>query len=175
MFRLDGICLRELSEHQFQDPASPTFASNAEEVRHTKNTKRFAIQPISEMVQEERHDQTYPNIHEPKPELVPSGLKTRIRLKYYHADLKITQDVPDDANTRSAEYRIKIRAHYDSLQDQFPSLSCADYARANKPRLNERTFQKWCLESSRASDKTEVIKRLKNEGADIADPVIKIL
>ena len=71
---------------------------------------------------------SYPSIAEPTPELVPSGAKKAIKLKFNRADLKITRDVvPDDADTRSAEYRTKIRAHYDALKDQFTNLTFADY------------------------------------------------
>ena len=83
-----------------------------------KNSKRFAIQPFLKIVQKKKvTPNKYPKILEPKPELVSSGVKKRIKLKDDHADLKIMQDVvPDDGDTRSPEYRMKLRSHYDALK-----------------------------------------------------------
>ena len=71
---------------------------------------------------------SYPSVDEPTPELVPSEAKKAMKLKFNRTDLKISHDVvPHDADTRSAEYRTNILAHYDALKDQFISLACADY------------------------------------------------
>ena len=81
-------------------------------------------------------------------------------MKFEREDLEITNAaVPEDADRNSPEYRSKIRAHYDSLKEKFPQLTCADYARANPSRLTARNFQKWCTSSKRSDDKAKIKKK----------------
>ena len=108
----------------------------------------------------------YPPVIEPKPEIIShvqaSEKKRVVLLKFTKEDLQITGEiVPADADRRSAEYRTKIRQHYDSLKEQFPTLTCADYARANEPRLHERTFQGWCTKEYRTEDRNKIKARIK--------------
>ena len=82
--------------------------------------------------------------------------------KFIESDLKITNSVvAEDANRKSAEYRETIRRHFDELELQFPSLTCAAYARANRPRLTERTFHRWCSATWREEDRKKI--KLKTE------------
>ena len=77
--------------------------------------------------------------------------------KFNESDLKITASVvAEDADRKSAEYREKIRNHFDQLKLKFPSLTCADYARANRSRFKERTFQKWCSTTRREEDRKKI-------------------
>ena len=82
--------------------------------------------------------------------------------KFIESDVKITDSVvAEDANRKSAEYRETIRRHFDELEFQFPSLTCAAYARANRPRLTERTFHSWCSATWREEDRKKI--KLKTE------------
>ena len=82
--------------------------------------------------------------------------------KFIESDVKITDSVvAEDANRKSAEYRETIRRHFDELEFQFPSLTCAAYARANRPRLTERTFHRWCSATWREEDRKKI--KLKTE------------
>ena len=69
--------------------------------------------------------------------------------------------VAEDANLKSAEYRETIRRYFDELELQFPSLTCAAYARANRPRLTERAFQRWCSATWGEEDRKKI--KLKTE------------
>ena len=67
----------------------------------------------------------------------------------------------EDADRKSAEYRETIRSYFDELKLQTTSLTCAAYARANRSRLTERAFQRWCSATWREDDRKKI--KLKTE------------
>ena len=82
--------------------------------------------------------------------------------KFIESDVKITDSVvAEDANRKSAEYRETIRSYFDELKLQTTSLTCAAYARANRSRLTERAFQRWCSATWREDDRKKI--KLKTE------------
>ena len=83
------------------------------------------------------------------------------KCKFIESDLKITDSVvAEDADRKSAEYRETIRSYFDELKLQFPFLTCADYARANRPRLTERAFQRWYSATWREEDRKKISSKL---------------
>ena len=128
-------------------------------------TQYIAFKSVSALFQKEVHPKSYPLIEEPNEESILPIAKKRKRChksKFNESDLKITDSVvAQDADRKSAEYREKIRNHFDKLKLKFPSLTCADYARANRSRFKERTFQKWCSTTRRAEDRKKI--KLKTE------------
>ena len=67
----------------------------------------------------------------------------------------------EDADRKSAEYRETIRSYFDELKLQTTSLTCAAYARANRSRLTEKAFQRWCSATWREDDRKKI--KLKTE------------
>ena len=102
----------------------------------------------------------FPSIDEAPEKIVrPRKVKAELKVKFEREVSEIINAVvPADADRNSQEYRSKIRAHYDSLKERFPQLTCTDYARANTSRLTARNFQKWCTSSKRADDKAKIKK-----------------
>ena len=133
-----------------------TFKSQAALKSHQTQTKCNECQrrnispsnPFLKFFKKKSTPKSYPLIEEPNAESILPIAKKRERFhkrKFIESDLKITDSVvAEDANLKSAEYRETIRRHFDELELQFPSLTCAAYARANRPRLTERAFQRWC-------------------------------
>ena len=121
--------------------------------------------PFLKFFKKKSTPKSYPLIEEPNAESILPIAKKRERFhkrKFIESDLKITDSVvAEDANLKSAEYRETIRRHFDELELQFPSLTCAVYARANRPRLTERAFQRWCSATWREDDRKKI--KLKTE------------
>ena len=121
--------------------------------------------PFLKCFEKKSTPKSYPHIEDPNAELILPIAKKRERFhkrKFIQSDLKITDSVlAEDANLKSAEYRETIRRHFDELELQFPSLTCAAYARANRPRLRERTFHRWCSTTWRGEDRKKI--KLKTE------------
>ena len=91
--------------------------------------------------------------------IIPRKRKTT---SWQKEDLLITSNiVSEDADQRTPEYREKIRVFFDSLCKKFPSLSMADFARANPKKLSERQFQRWCAEKKRKEDRAKIMDNLK--------------
>ena len=113
----------------------------------------------------------YPVIKEPSAEVVPRPKKRRKKQRFREADLKIPDDLlPADADTKSPEYREKIRSHFDSLTAIYPTLTCADDARANKTTLGmmERNFQKWCTKSKRQKDREKIRAKIEADATPVS-------
>ena len=121
--------------------------------------------PFLKFFKKKSTPKSYPHIEDPNAESILPIAKKRERFhkrKFIESDLKITDSVvAEDANRKSAEYRETIRRHSDELKFQFPSLTCAAYARANRPRLTERTFHRWCSATWREEDRKKI--KLKTE------------
>ena len=104
----------------------------------------------------------YPIVEEPIAEHVisnPAVKKRRKvkRLKWKAGELKIISAIlPELADTKSPEYREAIREHYFSLKEKYHTLNCKAYAKANPNRLTERTFQKWCTDKARKTDRDAI-------------------
>ena len=78
-------------------------------------------------------------------------------MKFERDDLEIPSAVvSEDTGRNSPKYCSKLQAHYGSLNEKLPKLTCADYARANPSRLTARNFQKWCTSSKRSDDKAKI-------------------
>ena len=139
--------------------------TKSEEMQAAPTTQYIAFKSVSALFQKEVHPKSYPLIEEPNEELVLPIAKKRKRChksKFNESDLRITDSVvAQDADRKSAEYREKIWNHFDKLKLKFLSLTCADYARANRSRFKERTFQKWCSTTRRAEDRKKI--KLKTE------------
>lgn len=150
----------------FQNSESVEVSPDPEEMREKEDAKRFSIKSIFEVFQETREavKLSSSNRTQARNHLTCASQREKrvVLLKFTKEDLQKTGEiVPADADRRSAEYRTKIRQHYDSLKEQFPTLTCADYARANEPRLHERTFQGWCTKEYRTEDRNKIKARIK--------------
>ena len=121
--------------------------------------------PFLKFFKKKSTPKSYPLIEEPNAESILPIAKKRERFpkrKLIESDLKITDSVvAEDANRKSAEYRETIRRNFDELELQFPSLTCAAYARANRPRLTEITFHRRCSATWREEDRKKI--KLKTE------------
>ena len=120
--------------------------------------------PFLKFFKKKSTPKSYPLIEEPNAESILPIAKKRERFhkrKFIESDLKITDSVvAEDANLKSAEYRETIRRHFDELELQFPSLTCAAYARANRPRLTERAFHRWYSATWREEDRKKISSKL---------------
>lgn len=98
-----------------------------------------------------------PRIVEPPAEAGRSNPPGRSSRSFTKSDLVLPDDLlHPNADKLSPEYRETIRQFFDGLKQKFPRLTCADFARANKPRLKERTFQEWCSSKFRKADKAKI-------------------
>ena len=83
-------------------------------MREEKETQLVPSNPLLNIFMKKKKQVKFPEV------VSPRRAKFQIKLKFEEHDLKISNEiVPEDADRLSAEYRTKIRAHYDKLKISF--------------------------------------------------------